>query len=29
VRRGGDRALRGYLDGLREEADVRVAGELP
>jgi parvulin-like peptidyl-prolyl isomerase len=29
VRRGGDRALRGYLDELREEADVRVAGELP
>jgi parvulin-like peptidyl-prolyl isomerase len=29
VRRGGDRALRGYLDELRDEADVRVAGELP
>ena len=29
VRRGGDRALRRYLDELREEADVRVAPELP
>ena len=29
VRRGGDRALRRYLDELREEADVRVAKELP
>jgi parvulin-like peptidyl-prolyl isomerase len=29
VRRGGDRALRRYLDELREGADVRVADELP
>ncbi len=29
VRRGGDRALRRYLDELREEADVQVAEELP
>jgi parvulin-like peptidyl-prolyl isomerase len=29
VRRGGDRALRRYLDELREEADIRVAPELP
>ncbi len=29
VRRGGDRALRRYLDELREEADVQVAAELP
>jgi parvulin-like peptidyl-prolyl isomerase len=29
VRRGGDRALRRYLDELREGAEVRVAEELP
>jgi PPIC-type PPIASE domain/SurA N-terminal domain len=29
VRRGGDRALRRYLDELRDEADVQVAEELP
>jgi parvulin-like peptidyl-prolyl isomerase len=29
VRRGGDRALRSYLDELRDEADVSVASELP
>ncbi len=29
VRRGGDRALRRYLDELRDEADVVVAKELP
>jgi parvulin-like peptidyl-prolyl isomerase len=29
IRRGGDRALRRYLDELREQADVRVAEELP
>jgi parvulin-like peptidyl-prolyl isomerase len=29
TRRSGDRALRRYLDDLREEAEVRVAAELP
>jgi parvulin-like peptidyl-prolyl isomerase len=29
VRRGGDRALRSYLDELRGEAEVRVAERLP
>jgi parvulin-like peptidyl-prolyl isomerase len=29
VRRAGDEALRGYLDELRERADLRVADELP
>jgi parvulin-like peptidyl-prolyl isomerase len=29
VRRGGDRALRRYLDDLRDEAEVSVASELP
>ncbi|MBM4382018.1 MAG: peptidyl-prolyl cis-trans isomerase [Deltaproteobacteria bacterium] len=29
VRRGGDRALRSYLDELREDADVQVTDELP
>jgi parvulin-like peptidyl-prolyl isomerase len=29
VRRGGDRALRSYLDELREDADVQVADALP
>ncbi|HEU4429435.1 MAG TPA: peptidyl-prolyl cis-trans isomerase [Myxococcota bacterium] len=29
VRRGGDRALRSYLDELRDDADVRVAEALP
>jgi parvulin-like peptidyl-prolyl isomerase len=29
TRRGGDRALRRYLDELRADADVRVAGALP
>jgi parvulin-like peptidyl-prolyl isomerase len=29
VRRAGDRALRDYLDGLREQASIEVRAELP